>query len=270
MKKVTLVASMLVTSLCSTIVYADESLDKALKSDFRQAKNVSRDVYRHPAETLAFFGISPKQTVIELWPGSGWYSEILGPYLAKEGQYIAASFETAPLTETSSSRYFAKAGTKFAAWMAANKAVLGTGKIITLDPPHKLDLGAEASADLVLTFRNLHNWASVDQLENVFAASYKVLKDGGVFGVVEHRANAGMNISTGYMDQAAMVALAEKVGFTLDQVSEINANPQDTKDYAKGVWTLPPSYALGDTDKAKYQAIGESDRMTLKFVKKAR
>jgi len=104
----------------------------------------------------------------------------------------------------------------------------------------------------------------------VFAASYKVLKDGGVFGVVEHRANKGMNMSTGYMDQDEMIALAKKVGFTLAESSEINANPKDTKDYAKGVWTLPPSFALGDTDKEKYQAIGESDRMTLKFVKKSR
>lgn len=154
--------------------------------------------------------------------------------------------------------------------MTANKAVLGNAKILTFDPPNKMNLGVDGCADLVLTFRNLHNWASSDQLENVFAASYKVLKEGGVFGVVEHRANEGMNVSSGYMDQAAMVTLAEKVGFTLEQSAEINANPKDTKDYPKGVWTLPPSYALGDTDKDKYQAIGESDRMTLKFVKKSR
>ncbi|AVI67610.1 methyltransferase [Shewanella sp. NKUCC05_KAH] len=269
MKKVTLVASLLLAGLCSSVTYADESLDKVLKSDFRQAKNASRDVYRHPAETLTFFGITPKQTVIELWPGNGWYSEILGPYLAKEGRYIAASFETAPATDTPGNRYRANAGTKYAAWMTANKDVMGNAKIVTFDPPHKMDLGADGSADLVLTFRNLHNWASTDQLENVFAASYKVLKDGGIFGVVEHRANEGMNFSTGYMDQAAMVALAKKAGFTLVESAEINANPKDTKDYAKGVWTLPPSFALGDTDKEKYQAIGESDRMTLKFVKKS-
>jgi len=270
MKKVALVTSMLVASLCSSLTYADEGLEKALKSDFRQAKNVSRDIYRHPADTLSFFGIAPNQTVIELWPGNGWYAEILGPYLAKEGQYIAASFETSPTTDTPGNRYRSNAGTKFEAWMTANKAVLGNAKILTFDPPNKMNLGVDGSADLVLTFRNLHNWASSDQLENVFAASYKVLKEGGVFGVVEHRANEGMNVSSGYMDQAAMVTLAEKVGFTLEQSAEINANPKDTKDYPKGVWTLPPSYALGDTDKDKYQAIGESDRMTLKFVKKSR
>lgn len=270
MKKVTLIASMLITGLCSGIVHADDGLDKAIKSEFRQAKNASRDIYRHPAETLTFFGISPNQTVVELWPGNGWYSEILGPYLAKEGQYIAASFETQPATDTPGNKYRANAGSKFETWMTANKALFGKAKIVTFDPPHKMELGADGSADLVLTFRNLHNWASADQLENVFAASYKVLKDGGVFGVVEHRANKGMSFSSGYMDQTEMIALAEKVGFTLDQSSEINANPKDTKDYAKGVWTLPPSYALGDTDKAKYQAIGESDRMTLKFIKKAR
>ncbi|QYJ73193.1 methyltransferase [Shewanella sp. FJAT-51649] len=270
MKKVTLVASMLIAGLCSGMAYADEGLDKAIKSEFRQAKNASRDIYRHPAETLTFFGITPTQTVIELWPGNGWYTEILAPYLASKGQYIAASFETTPSTDTPGNRYRANAGVKFDTWMTANKALFGNAKMVVLDPPAKMNLGADGSADLVLTFRNLHNWASSDQLENVFAASYKVLKDGGVFGVVEHRANKGMNMSTGYMDQDEMIALAKKVGFTLAESSEINANPKDTKDYAKGVWTLPPSFALGDTDKEKYQAIGESDRMTLKFIKKSR
>ncbi|MGL5409917.1 MAG: class I SAM-dependent methyltransferase, partial [Shewanella sp.] len=228
------------------------------------------DVYRHPAQTLTFFGIAPTQTVIELWPGNGWYAEILGPYLAEQGQYIAASFETAPTMQTRAVQYRAKVGSQFASWMTANKAQLGNAKILTFDPPYKMELGAAGSADLVLTFRNLHNWAMADQLENVFAASYQVLKDGGVFGVVEHRANKGMSLSSGYMEQDAVIALAQKAGFTLAQTSEINANPKDTKDYPKGVWTLPPSLALGDTDKEKYQAIGESDRMTLKFIKKSR
>lgn len=269
MKKVTLVVSMFVASFCSGMAYADNGLDKAIKSEFRQAENASRDIYRHPLETLTFFGISPTQTVIELWPGNGWYTEILAPYLAPKGQYIAASFETNPSINTSGNRYRAKTGIKFDAWMAANKNLFGQAKTITFDPPHKMDLGVDGSADLVLTFRNLHNWASVDQLGNVFTASYKVLKEGGVFGVVEHRGNKGMSLSNGYMDQTEMIALAEKAGFTLEQSSEINSNPKDTKDYAKGVWTLPPSYALGDTDKEKYQAIGESDRMTLKFIKKS-
>lgn len=269
MKKVTLIASLLIAGLSSSMANADEALNNAINSDFRQAKNASRDVYRHPAETLTFFGISPTQTVIELWPGNGWYSEILAPYLAPKGQYIAASFETNPSTDTPGNRYRANIGVKFDAWMTANKALFGNAKMVTFDPPHKMDLGAEASADLVLTFRNLHNWASSDQLESVFSVSYKVLKEGGVFGVVEHRANKGMNISSGYVDQTEMIALAKKVGFSLVESSEINANPKDTKDYVKGVWTLPPSLALGDTDKEKYQAIGESDRMTLKFIKKS-
>ncbi|QYJ77490.1 class I SAM-dependent methyltransferase [Shewanella acanthi] len=270
MKKVTLVAGMLLASLCSGVSFADDALNSAIKSDFRQAKNVSRDTYRHPAETLSFFGINPKQTVVELWPGNGWYTEILAPYLSAQGQYIAASFETSPATDTPGNKYRANAGTKFETWMTANAATFGKAKVITLDPPNKLALGDDGSADLVLTFRNLHNWANSDQLENVFTASYKVLKDGGVFGVVEHRANKGMNLSSGYMEQDEIIALAQKVGFTLEATSEVNANPKDTKDYAKGVWTLPPSFAMGDTDKEKYQAIGESDRMTLKFVKKSR
>ncbi len=270
MKKRTFIASLLIAGLSLAVAYADEGLTKAVQSDFRQGKHVSRDIYRHPVETLTFFGITPTQTVIELWPGSGWYSEILAPYLAPHGQYIAASFETQPEVETLGNRYRANAGMKFETWMEDNKAQLGPAKIIVLDPPHKLKLGEDNSADLVLTFRNLHNWASNDQLENVFMAAFNVLKDGGVFGVVEHRANPGMSFSSGYMEQASVVALAQKVGFTLAASAEINANPKDTKDYAKGVWTLPPSLALGETDKAKYQAIGESDRMTLKFVKKSR
>lgn len=268
MKRVAIITS-LVTSLCAGMVHADDALQQVIKSDFRQAKNVSRDEYRHPAETLNFFDIKPTQTVIELWPGSGWYTEILAPYLAPQGQYIAASFETAPATESPGNSYRAKAGKQYVQWMKDNAQTLGKAQIITFDPPHKLDLGADGSADLVLTFRNLHNWAGSEQLENVFVASYKVLKTGGVFGVVEHRANPGMAFSSGYMDQDAMIALAEKAGFTLAASSEINANPKDTKDYAKGVWTLPPSYRLGDEDRSKYQAIGESDRMTLKFIKKA-
>ena len=253
----------------SVMASEDDALAKAISSDFRQASNAERDQYRHPAETLAFFDIKPTQTVIELWPGGGWYAEILAPYLAKEGHYIGANFETAPTEDTPGNQYRAKAGKKFAAWLNEHQAVLGAASTVTFDPPAKLSLGEDNSADLVLTFRNLHNWAMSGQLESVFTSSYKVLKDGGVFGVVEHRAKPGMDAKSGYMDQAQMVALAEKVGFTLVASSEINANPKDTKDYANGVWTLPPSYRMGEQDKDKYLAIGESDRMTLKFVKKS-
>ncbi|QBF84500.1 methyltransferase domain-containing protein [Shewanella maritima] len=243
-------------------------LKSALKSDFRSESNAKRDKYRNPGATLSFFEVTPDKTVIELWPGGGWYAEILAPYLADKGQYIAANFETNPSEDNRRTRYYAKAGKKFEKWVEDNKAVVKNVGFATLNPPEKTKLGEDNSADVVLTFRNLHNWAMAGNLESVFAGAYAVLKPGGVFGVVEHRANPGMPADSGYMDQAEMVKLAEKVGFTLAEASEINANAKDTKDYPKGVWTLPPRLAMEDQDKDKYLAIGESDRMTLKFVKK--
>ena len=243
------------------------ALVKAVASEFRSSENKLRDQYRHPAETLAFFDVKPDQTVIELWPGGGWYAEILAPYLAEKGQYVAANFETKPATETRQSAYYQSAGLKFEKWVNDNQATVGNVQFVTLDPPAKFALGEDNSADHVLTFRNLHNWAMKGELEGVLKAAYDVLKVGGSLGVIEHRANVGMPAESGYMDQNQMVELAKKYGFELTASSEINANPKDTKDYPKGVWTLPPRLAMGDEDKQKYLDIGESDRMTLKFTK---
>jgi predicted methyltransferase len=265
----------------STAIYAADSmpdkkvtapkvssaLAKAVASEFRTADNKLRDQYRHPAETLAFFDIKPEQTVIELWPGGGWYAEILAPYLAEKGQYVAANFETNPATDTNQSAYYKSAGLKFEKWVNDNKASVGNVQFVTLDPPAKFSLGKNNSADHVLTFRNLHNWAMKGELEGVFEAAHDVLKVGGSLGIVEHRANIGMAAESGYMDQNQMVELANKYGFELTGSSEVNANPKDTKDYQKGVWTLPPRLAMGDQDKQKYLDIGESDRMTIKFTK---
>ncbi|MBB1270416.1 class I SAM-dependent methyltransferase [Shewanella sp. SR44-3] len=251
-------------------VNVNTQLMAAVNSSVRKKDNTLRDQYRHPAETLAFFDVKPTDTVIELWPGTGWYTEILAPYLAKQGHYVAAGFETEPKQDTPGNNFRAKAGKAYQAWLTDNKAQLGPVHNVVLDPPSRLTLGTPESADVVLTFRNLHNWAMQDQLEGVFTAAYQVLKSGGTFGVVEHRAKPGMKAESGYMDQAAMVALANKVGFSLTDSSEVNANPKDTKDHPKGVWTLPPRLALDAQDKAKYLAIGESDRMTLKFIKVAR
>jgi predicted methyltransferase len=242
-------------------------LSNAVKSQFRTEANTLRDKYRHPAETLAFFNLKSTDTVIELWPGAGWYTEIIAPYVADKGQYVAAGFETAPKLDTPGTQYFAKAGKAYQAWLAERKEHLGKVSSVTLDPPGSVSLGDPASADVVLTFRNLHNWAMKEQLEGVLSAAFNVLKSGGTFGVVEHRANKGMKAESGYMEQGAMIALAEKAGFKLVASSEINANPKDTKDHPKGVWTLPPRLALDGVDKDKYLEIGESDRMTLKFIK---
>jgi predicted methyltransferase len=270
MYKTSLLAAALVTSLFSVSAQAGQDLAQVIASDFRQAENVGRDIYRHPAQTLAFFEIEANQTVIELWPGGGWYAEILGPYLAEKGQYIGANFDTMPAQDTPGTKYRADVGKKFEDWIKLHKAQLGQAGTVTFDPPAHISLGQDGSADRVLTFRNLHNWAMTGQLEQVFASAHSVLKEGGILGVVEHRANPGMSAQSGYMEQEKMVEIAQKAGFVLAASSEINANPKDSKDYENGVWTLPPRLALGEQDKAKYLAIGESDRMTLKFVKKPR
>ncbi|BCV49744.1 class I SAM-dependent methyltransferase [Shewanella algae] len=265
--KALLVAGMLLGS--GALQAGEQALLEAVNSDFRREANVERDQYRHPEQTLAFFGITAEQTVIELWPGGGWYTEILAPMLADKGQYIAAGFNTEPQEDNPGSRYRAKAGKRYLEWLQAHPKELGKIELVVLDPPAQVKLGEDASADAVLTFRNLHNWASQGQLQTVFQAAFNVLKDGGVFGVVEHRGKAGNGPDSGYMMQDEMIALAEKVGFTLEASSEINANAKDSKDYPKGVWTLPPTLRLGEQDRDTYLKIGESDRMTLKFIKKA-
>lgn len=243
-------------------------LEAALAGEHRSPENRARDPYRHPKETLLFFGLKPDMTVIELWPGAGWYTEVLAPALKDNGKLIAAGFPA-----DSEIEYFRRVGAAYNEKLAGNPAVYGAVTFVPFAPPDYASLGGAGTADMVLTFRNLHNWENAGTLETVFQASYAALKPGGVFGVVEHRANPGTTVEesfkAGYMPQDAVIALAEKVGFTLAETSEINANPADTKDYPEGVWTLPPSYRLGEKDREKYAAIGESDRMTLKFVKPA-
>lgn len=239
-------------------------ITQAMQGSWRSAGDKARDQYRHPKETLEFFGLRPDMTVVELWPGSGWYTAILAPVLHDHGHLIAASVPVRGYGESDTAQ-------KYAHMLAANPTVFGDVKLIDFMPPDKVNLGPDGSADLVLTFRNLHNWQGMGGIETVFQAAFKVLKHGGVFGVVEHRASAGETVDqtfhSGYMPVDYVIQQAQKAGFKLAAQSEINANPKDTKDYPNGVWTLPPTYALGDKDHAKYAAIGESDRMTLKFVK---
>ncbi|WP_417359259.1 class I SAM-dependent methyltransferase [Gallaecimonas pentaromativorans] len=247
------------------------TLDQAVHSGARPEAQVARDQYRHPAETLAFMGIKPTMTVVELWPGaSGWYSAILAPYLKDQGHFIAASFSTQP-GPNGEEGYYVRAGKAYQALLAQNEARWGKVSLAVLAPPEEVQLAAPGSADMVLTFRNLHNWHKSGQLDTVFSAAYSALKPGGTFGVVEHRAKAGTSeaemASSGYMATDYVIEHAKKAGFVLDASSEINANPKDTKDYPAGVWTLPPTLTLKDKDRAKYLAIGESDRMTLRFKK---
>ncbi|MGC1549908.1 MAG: methyltransferase [Rhodanobacter sp.] len=243
--------------------FTASQLDAALAGSWRTPANRARDVYRHPKATLQFFGIRPDQTVIEITPGTGWYSEILAPLLRDDGHYIAAVQASA---DSEAKRDGGTLHTKF----AADPAQYGKAKIVAFDPKAPM-FGPPGSADMVLTFRNVHNWTMAGSAPAMFKAFFAVLRPGGVLGVVDHRATPGISLDTvkasGYLPTAYVVKLATDAGFTLDEESEVNANPKDTKDYPKGVWTLPPTLTLGDQDKAKYQAIGESDRMTLRFVK---
>jgi predicted methyltransferase len=241
-------------------------IDAALAGSWRDAGSRARDKYRHPKETLAFFGVQPGSTVIEITPGGGWYTEVLAPMLKGSGTFIAA------IAADSSSEYAQKNNEKYRAKLQQHAADFGDVKLVEFDPRAPV-LGTPGSADFVLTFRNVHNWASAGTAPAMFKAFFDVLKPGGVLGVVDHRAAAGAPTDkpgeSGYLPTDYVIKLATDAGFTLEAQSEVNANPKDTKDYEKGVWTLPPSLTLGDTDREKYLAIGESDRMTLKFVKPA-
>ena len=252
----------------TTAPAATSNLDTVLAGDWRDPANVARDKYRHPAETLAFFGLQPDQTVVEITPGGGWYAEILAPYLREGGHYIAAVPDPAAVPEGGERDYQQRSKDRLEAKFAADPARYDRAQWVAYDPAKPV-FGAPGSADLVLTFRNVHNWREGGQAEGMFEGFFAVLKPGGVLGVVEHRAAADVPVDdpSGYVGQAQVIAMAEAAGFELDGQSEINANPLDTKDHPNGVWTLPPGNNHEDADDAKYQAIGESDRMTLRFRK---
>jgi predicted methyltransferase len=239
--------------------------------DWRDPAFVARDVHRHPAQTLEFFGIRDDMTVIEIWPSGGWYTEILAPYLRERGHYIAVLNNPETATTEKNRDGWTATRDKLQAKVAARPDAYGTGVQFVFIDPTAPDLGPAGSADAVLTFRNVHNWVMQGTEADMFEAMFEVLKPGGVLGVVDHRARRGAPAeemqSSGYLPEEAVIAMAIRAGFRLDARSEINANPKDTADHPKGVWTLPPTLRLGEVDKDKYLAIGESDRMTLRFVK---
>ncbi len=251
-------ATALVALAPVTAAQADPAIAKAIADPARSEANRARDVYRHPAETLAFFGVKPGQTVVEFYPGGGWYTEILAPALKGNGTYVALPPERGLPGVT--------------AMIEKNKDRFGAVVIHSFSPtvPSTIPAG---SADRVLTFRNVHNLMMQGETvaAKAFADFFAALKPGGILGVVDHRLPETMDTAleqkSGYIKKSTVVRLATAAGFKLDGESEINANPKDTHDWADGVWTLPPTYRLGDKDRAKYQAIGESDRMTLRFVK---
>lgn len=244
-----------------------DGLDNALNAPHRTVEEKARDQYRHPAETLRFFDVEADMTVVEIWPGSkGWYTAILAPYLHDNGTYYAAQFP--PDSEIA---FYTRSLTQFKTRLAEQGDIYNQVRITHLSPPTYSDVAPAGTADRVLTFRNVHNWAKSGKAEATFASFYKALKPGGILGVVEHRAPEvrplERQIETGYMSEGYVIAQAEKAGFKLVDQAEINANPKDQANHPAGVWTLPPSLRLGDKERATYEAIGESDRMTLKFIK---
>ena len=242
-------------------------LKAAIAGPWRDPANVARDAHRHPGPTLAFFGIHPDHTVVEITPGGGWYAEILAPYLRDDGRYVAAVWDDA-IPDQPGYRY--RLNTALRAKFAATPAVYGTPDVLVFDPADP-SFGPPGSADAVLTFRNAHNWVEEGNAEEYFAAFFEVLAPGGVLGVTDHRAKPDTSLETmkssGYLTEALVVQLATDAGFELEARSEANANPADSADHPNGVWTLPPSNDHDAEDAAKYRAIGESDRMTLRFRK---
>ena len=244
------------------------SLDKAIAGKNRASANQVRDSYRHPKETLLFMGLKPNMTVVEVWPSAGWWTEILAPLLKDEGKYYAAWF---PTESKGTPDYLKEREKGFDAMLAARPDIYGKVIKTKLLAPDYVDLAPQGSADMVLTFRNVHNWAKQGNTDAMFKAFYDVLKPGGILGVKDHRAKPGASLAdqvkSGYLTEDYVINAAEKAGFKLVAKSDVNANPKDTADHPEGVWTLPPTLRLKDKDKDKYLAIGESDRMTLKFVK---
>jgi predicted methyltransferase len=243
-----------------------KAMQKIVASEHREPGNAERDKHRHPVQMATFFGLEPDMKVFELGQGAGWWTELLAPLLAKKGKlYIAGADPESQDAEQKARR------------RAAELFVSASGNLyskleIVPQPGGELTLGEPGSLDMVLVFRMFHNFHRANLWDKVMPAIHAGLKDGGVLAVEQHRADEGANpdetAKQGYLPQKWLVEKIESYGFVLDKASEMNANPKDTKDHPEGVWTLPPTLALGEKDKEKYQAIGESDRMTLKFVKK--
>lgn len=235
-------------------------IDAVLAGQHRGPASRARDAYRHPRQTLLFFGIRPEMTVVEIAPEPGWYTEVLAPLLRDRGRYVAAGSTTGPAAD------------RFRAKLAEWPRLYDKVEVVDFAPGRPIL--PDGSADLIVTFRNIHNWMADDEADAAFRSLFRALKPGGVLGVVEHRGVANQpqdpKARTGYVNQTYAIRLIETAGFRLVATSEINGNPKDTKDYPRGVWTLPPVYAEGDANRERYTAIGESDRFTLKFVKPRR
>ncbi len=282
-----LIAGSLLAAGCSTAAPADTSenapveqsasastesvsssarIEKAAAGSHRSEENRARDKYRHPVETLSFFGLEPSMTVVELSPGTGWYTEIIAPVVRDEGKLVIGN-----AVVVSPEHYTAGMVAKLSALFESHPDIFDKVDVGIFAPPERIELGPAESAEMVVSFRSIHGWISAGLTDQAFGAVYDVLKPGGIFGVVQHRAAKDVepieSAKTGYVPEAYVIELAEAAGFELVDRSDINANPKDTHDHEHGVWSLAPSYRAGDTDREKFEEIGESDRMTLKFRK---
>ncbi len=248
----------------SPVIFADSLLD-VVQGDHRLEKNVMRDVYRNPYETLSFFGVREDMTVLESWPGGGWYSEILAPYLKGKGSLIAATYDRNPSTQK---KWQASTNKGYDDRYVADKETYGDITLVSFAPETGKDIATPGSVDMVLDFRNAHNWIQ-SAPDAVPAAWHKALKKGGILGIVDHRLNhdQSYNPKNGYVHVQQIIDIMNKHGFEFVEKSSINRNLRDTRDHPQGVWTLPPTLAMKDEHKNKYLAIGESDRMVIKFRK---
>ncbi len=269
MKLLKTILAMLASFILSTNILAGElstELDSVLQGSQRDAKNVARDVYRHPKETLMFFDLKTDMNVLEILPGRGWYTEILAPLMKDSGKLTVASYGEAHPT-----KYLRNIHIDFMKKLNADPGTYGKVKTVVFNKESYLADIPDNSLDMVVTFRNTHNWIRFGGIEDIYAAFNRVLKPGGTLGVVQHRANKGEDAKTtaekGYVPESYLINLVEDAGFELVRKSDINANLADSKDYPEGVWSLPPTYRGKDNNRDKYTAIGESDRMTMKFIK---
>ena len=245
-------------------------IEAAMFGDHRSESNKARNQYRHPVGTLTFFGIEDGMTVMEIWPGGGWYTEVLAPVMRDNGKLIVANWDPAVEGQPD---YRYRLPEQLQEKFEANPEIYDQVETVDFSPPESASLGEAESVDMIVTFRNTHGWVSNGIAQNNFEEFARVLKPGGVLGVVQHRAPEGEEAAKwaqrGYVPEGAVIIMAENAGLELEARSDVNENPADTKDHPEGVWTLMPSLRLGDTDREKYEAIGESDRMTLRFRKPA-